>query len=258
MAHDADLGNVTGATRSGARARRARGRTARSAGPRPQQGGGLRIDSMEHGLTPPCRASAPPRSSTARAVSKRPVLLSRACPLRAFGSVHAVPATAPAAPGSRRSRSACARRRGWPDGAPRASAPPRTPGSTRPPTRTVRRTPPPARTHDIDRIDLPRAAPARSGWTRETIRLTLTRGSVHAPATKARVARPGPSPSPSRRPTPSARRGSRLCRAIDGGPGPPGPPRRSPQALHRRPQVFSLPPAPPLDPPAPRRVARAP
>jgi hypothetical protein len=198
---------------------------------------------MTHGSTPPCRASAPPRSSTARAVSKRPELLSRACPLRAFGSVRPVPADAPAAPGSRRSPAACARRRGWPAGALRADARPRTRGTTRALTRTVRRTLPPAHTHDIDRIDLPRAAPARSGWTRETIRLTLTRGSVHAPATKARVARPGSSPSPSPCSTPSAnappstlhRRPAR----------PPGPPRRSPQALHRRSQVFSLPPAPP-------------
>jgi hypothetical protein len=197
VAHDADLGAVTGSTRSGARARRARGRTARTAGPRPQQGGDLRIDSMEHGSTPPCRASAPQRSATAKAVSKRTLLVSRACPLRAFGSVRSVPAAAPAAPGSTRSPSACARRPGWPDGAPRAGAPPRTPGSARPPTRTVRRTPPPARTHNIDRIDLPRAAPARSGWTRETIRLTLAHGSAHAPAAKVRVARPGPSPSPS-------------------------------------------------------------
>ena len=258
MAHDADPGAVPGATRSGARARKARGRTARSAEPRPQRGGGLRIDSMEHGSTPPCRASAPPRSSTARAVSKRPDLLSRACPLRAFCSVRSVPAAAPAAPGSRRSPSACARRRGWPDGAPRAGAPPRTRGSTRPPTRTVRRTRPPAHTHDIDRIDLPRAAPARSGWTRETIRLTLAHGSVHAPAAKARVARPGPSPSPSRCSTPSAHAPpSTLPEPSTAGLAP-SPSRRSPQALHRRPQVFSLPPAPPLDPPASERAARAP
>jgi hypothetical protein len=244
VGHAAGAGGVAAATRSGVRAKRARGRTARSAGPRPQQGKGLRIDSMTHGSTPPCRASAPPWSTTARAVSKRPDPLSRTCPLRAFGSVPPVPADAPAAPGSRRSPSACARRRGWPAGALRAGAPPRTCGSARPRMRTVRRTPPPARIHDIARIDLPHAAPARSGWTRDTIRLTLARGSVHAPAAKAWVARPGPSPSPSRGSTPSARAARDFVRAIAASRRS-SPPQRSPQALHRRPQVSSLPPAPP-------------
>jgi hypothetical protein len=200
-----DAGVVAVSIRSGERAPRACDHIARSATQRLRQGGGLPIDSRVHGSTPPCRASAPPRSSTAKAVSERPALASRSCPLRAVGSVRSAPADAPAEPGSTPGPSASARRRGWPVDAPRADARARTPRSTRLPTRTVRRRPAPARIHDIVQIDLPSAAaPARSGWTRAAIRRTFPRGARAAALTaKARVARPGPSPSPSRRSTSS-------------------------------------------------------
>jgi len=206
---------------------------------------------MVHGSTPPCRASAPPRSSTAKAVSERPALASRSCPLRAVGSVRSAPADAPAEPGSTPGPSASARRHGWPADAPRAHARTRTPRSTRPPTRTVRRRPAPARTHDIVQIDRPSAsAPARSGWTPAAIRRTFPRGArAAALTTKARVARPEPSPSPSRRSTssspPPATAPSTPMRHGAADKMAATPMHGLPQALHRQPQVFSLPPSTP-------------
>ncbi len=133
---------------------------------------------MHHRSTPPCRASAPPRSSTARAVSERPDPLSRSCPLRLVGSAHSDPAAASAAPGSRPRPSASARRPGSRAGATPLDARPRTRDSTRPRTRTDRRRRAPVRTPDIARIDRPRAAPARSGWTRADTCRTLPRGGA--------------------------------------------------------------------------------
>jgi hypothetical protein len=169
---------VAGSTRSAERARRARGHTARSAPPRPRRACGSLLDPVFHGSTPPCRTSAPLRSSTARAVSERPDPLSRSCPLRLFGSAHSDPADASADPGSRPRPSASARRPGSRAGATRLGVRPRTRDSKRLPTRTDRRRRAPARTRDIARIDRPRAAPARSGWTRAATSRTLPRGSA--------------------------------------------------------------------------------
>jgi hypothetical protein len=84
---------------------------------------------------------------------------------------------------------------------------------------------------------------------------------LHAPAAKARGSRPGPSPSPARRATSSPpvrvttttsgnevhisprARGRAAVRPATAA----SPAQRLPQALHRRPQVFSLPPRPPSD-----------
>lgn len=109
-----------------------------------------------HGPRPPCRASAPPRSATAKAVSERPARPSRSCPLRAPGSGRSAPADGPAELGSTPGPSPSERRRGWPAGVPRADVRPSTPRSTPPPTRTARRRRVPAHTLDIARIDRPR------------------------------------------------------------------------------------------------------
>jgi hypothetical protein len=178
---------AAGSTRSVGRAPRARGRSARSARPPPLRAGDRLLDSMLHASTPLSRAPAPPRSSTARAVSERPDLLSRSCPLRAAGSVPSARASAPAAPGSRPSPSASSRTPGWPADGPAADALPHTRRSALRPTRTARRRRAPARIHDTDRTDRPRAAPARSGWTRAADRRTLPRGSA-----RPRARREGP------------------------------------------------------------------
>jgi hypothetical protein len=169
---------AAGSTRSVGRAPRARGRSARSARPRPRRTGDPLLDSMLHASTPPSRAPTPPRSSTARLVSEGLDLLSRSCPLRAVGSVPSAPASEPAASGSTPSPPASSRTLGWPGDAPAADAPPRTRRSTLGPMRTVRRGPASARTHDTDRIARPPAAPARSGWTRTANRRTLPHGSA--------------------------------------------------------------------------------
>jgi hypothetical protein len=245
---------AAGSTRSVGRAPRARGRSARSARPRPLRVGDLLLDSMLHASTPLSRAPAPPRSSTARAVSERPDLLSRSCPLRAAGSVPSARASTPAAPGSRPSPSASSRTLGWPAGGPAADALPHNQRSALRPTRTARRRRAPARIHDTDRTDRPRAAPARSGWTRAADRSTLPRGSA-----RPRARREGPG-GQTRAFTFSmsavyvrVAHGARATHARRLRRGPRG----SPQVFHRRSQVFSLPPAPPLDPPAPMRVAQA-
>ena len=154
----------------------------------------------------PRRASAPPRSSTASALSRASDLPSRSCPLRAAESPRFASAAAPAAPGSRRVPRASANRSGWPADAPPAGARSRIRGSTRPPTRTIRRTRAPVRTHDTARIDLPRAQLLDGGAGRAwRSRRMLPRGerALNAFTTKARVTRPGPSLSPSRRSTSS-------------------------------------------------------
>ena len=232
---------AAGSTRSGERARRARGHTARNAPLGPQRAGGLLLDSMFHRSTPPCRAPAPPRSSTARAVSDGRDLVSRSCPLRAFGSVLPVPAGGPAAAGSRGCPAASWRRRGWLAGALRAAAPRRSTNSTPPPRRTDRRRRAPARTLDIARIDHPRAAAPsrRAGRAPRLAARSHAAARVHAPAAKARVARPGPSPSPSPCSTSSAPTRPLMPR------GRAHAMHASPQALHKRSQVFSLPPRPP-------------
>jgi hypothetical protein len=242
---------AAGSTHSGGRARRARDHTARSAPPGPRRPGGLVHDSMLHGLTPPCRASAPPRSSTARAVSVRSELVSRSCPLRAVGSVPSAPASAPAVPGSTPRPSVSARRRGWLAGAPCAGARPRTRHSSLRPTRTARTRRAPARTHDTDRIDRPRAAPARSGWTRTHNRRTLPRGSA-----RPRARREG-SGGQTRAFTfsilPIYFSGARCSACM----GPPTPATLLPKSS-TAPHKFSVsPPRPPLGPPAPVEVARA-
>jgi hypothetical protein len=161
-----------------------------------------RLLSRGHALTSPFRPSAPPWSSTAKAVSKGPAVVSRACPLRAVGSVPSVAENAPAVLGWRPGPWACGRRRGWPADALGVGARPHTGRSTRPPTRMACRTPAPARTRDIAQIDRPRPAPGRSGWTRAAHGGTLARGRApHAPAAKARGLDPGPSPSPAPRAT---------------------------------------------------------
>jgi hypothetical protein len=231
---------AAGSTRSVGRAARARARSARSAPPRPRRVGDPLLDSMLHASTPPSRAPAPPRSSTAPAVSEGPDLLSRSCPLRAAGSVPSAPANAPAAPGSTPSPSASSRTFGWLAGAPLADVSLRIRRSTLGPMRTVGRGPASARTHDIDRTVRPLAAPVRSGWTRTANRRTLPHGSA-----RPRARREG-SGGQTRaftfsisviyaRPARAAR--ARTARRRD--------PRGSPQVLHRRSQVFSLPPRPP-------------
>jgi hypothetical protein len=243
---------AAGSTRSGERARTERGHTARSAPPGPRRAGGLVHDSMLHGSTPPCRLSAPPRSSTARAVSKRPDLVSTSCPLRAVGSVPSAPASAPAVPGSTRSPPVFARRPGWPAGVPRAAARPRTRRSTRPPTHTARTTRAPARTHDTDRTDRPRAAPARSGWTRTHNRRTLPRGSARP---RARREGSGGQTRAFTFSIPAIYFSAE--RTVLRVPGASDTSHAAPQILHS-PHKFSVsPPRPPLGPPAPVEVARA-
>ncbi len=159
---------------------------------------GVRI----HGVRSPRRASAPPRSSTASALSRAPDLPSRSCPLRAAEMPRFARAAAPAAPGLRHVPRVSANRSGWPADAPPAGARWRIRGSTRPPTRTIRRTRAPVRTHDTARIDLPRARLLDGGAGRaRRSRRMLPRGAraLNAFTTKARVMRPGPSLSPSRR-----------------------------------------------------------
>ena len=131
-------------------------------------------------------------------MSAGPDLVSRSCPLRAFGSVLPGLSYAPDASGLKPSPAACQRTRDWPAGATRADAPSRTPHSTPSPPRTARKRPASCRTRDNARIDRPRAAvPAWSGWTPGLSLGMLPRGGpVPAVTTKARVARPGPSPSP--------------------------------------------------------------
>ncbi len=245
---------AAGSTRSVGRAPRARGRSARSAQPRPRRASDLLLDSMLHASTPLSRAPAPPRSSTARAVSEGPDLLSRSCPLRAFGSVHSAPASAPAAPGSTPSPSASSRTLGWPGDAPAADAPPRTRRSALGPMRTVRRGPASARTHDTDRTARPPAAPARSGWTRTANRRTLPHGSA-----RPRARREG-SGGQTRAFTFSMQviyaRVAHAARARAHGDSDASHAthHRSPTGGHR----FSVsPPRPPLGPPAPVEVARA-
>jgi hypothetical protein len=244
---------AVGSTRSGERARRARGHTARNAPLGLQRASGLLLDSRFHRSTPPSRAPAPPRSSTARVVSEGRDLVSRSCPLRTFCSVLPVPAGGPAAAGLRGCPAASWRRRGWLAGALRAAAPRHSTNSTPPPRRTDRRRRAPARTLDIARIDRPRAAaPARrAGRAPRLAARSHAAARVHAPAAKARVARPGPSPSPSpcstssapTRPSRPRGRAHAMC----------APHHRLSTSGHR----FSVsPPRPPLDPPAPVRAAR--
>jgi hypothetical protein len=243
-------------THSGEHAPRARGRTARSAPPALGRGDGQMIDSMVHGSTPPCRASAPLRSATAGAMSERPALLSRSCPLRADERARVGHADAPAELDWTPCLCPSAHTGGWPDDAPRAAARPHTRRSTRPPTRMARRTRGPAHTHDTDQIDPPCvAAPARSGWTPAAILRMLPRGSaVHAPAAKARVVRPGPSPSPSQCSTSSTPRPV-VSPPTAARPTLTAPP--SAQALTARSWLTTSPPqaltsfqSPPLDPPS--------
>lgn len=251
-----------GSTHSGEHAPRARGRTVRSAPPALGRGDGQMIDSIVHASTPPCRASAPLRSSTAGAMSERPVLVSRSCPLRADERARAGYTAAPVELDWTPCLCPSARTGGWPDDAPRAAARPHTRRNTRPPTRRARRIRGPAHTHDTDQIDHPRAAaPARSGWTPAAILRMLPRGSaVHAPAAKARGARPGPSPSPSRCSTSSPPRRV-VCAPTAARPTLTAP--LSAQALTARSWLTPSPPqartsfqSPPLGPPAPRRAAR--
>jgi len=115
---------------------------------------------------------------TARAVSERSDLPSSSCPLRVICSVLDAPASGPAAFGSTPHPRGSARRRRSSGGATRAGARPHTRRSSLPPRRTDRTTRQPACTHDNDRIDRPRAAPARSSWTRAATRRTLPRGSA--------------------------------------------------------------------------------
>jgi len=220
---------AAGSTRSGEHAPRARGHTAHSAPPALRRGDGQRMDSRVHGSTSPWCASAPPRSSTAGAVSERAALVSRACPLRADVRARGGHADALVWLGSTPGLCPSARTFGWPADAPRAAAPPHSRGSTHPPPRRARRTPRPVHTHDADQIDPPRAAaPARSGWTPAALLRMLPRGSaVDAPAAKARVARPGPSPSPSLGFTSSTSRRV-ACRL------PPACPRSSPRCCPHR------------------------
>lgn len=244
---------VVGSTRSGEHAHRARGHTARSAPPRTRRAGRSLLDPMLHGSTPPCRASAPPWSSTARAMSERPDLVSRSCPLRLFGSAHSDPAAASAAPGSRPPPSVSSRRPGSRAGGTRATARTHTRRSSRRPTRTDRTTPAPACTHDTDRTDRPRPAPARSGWTRAHNHRTLPRGSARPrAAAKARVVRPGPSPSPGCGSTsaPSALPELRVQQAPTPPRDPPGPPQAA--------TGFQSPPSTPLHPPAPVELLEQP
>jgi hypothetical protein len=230
---------VAASIHSGEHAPRARGRIAHSAMPHLRWRSGLLIDSLIHGAAPPCRASAPPRSSTAKAVSAGLVLLSRSYPLLAFGSVPSAFAGAPAAPGSRPRPGSFARRHGWRGGAPHAGARPRSHRSARPPTRTARRRPAPGRSHDIARIDRPRAAPAGAAGQapRSAAPSRAVRASLRSPRRLGWLD-PGlhllhPRDLPHRR----AHRGASRWPAAAGAP--------LPQALHSRPQVFSLPPGPP-------------
>ena len=154
----------------------------------------------------PRRASAPPRSSTASALSRAPDLASRSCPLRAAEDPRFARAVAPDGPGSRPVPRASASTSGWLADAPQAGARPRTRGSTRPPTRTIRRTRAPVRIHDTAQIDRPRVQLLKGGAGRaRRSRRTLPRGgrASNAFTTKARVFSPGPSLSPSRRSTSS-------------------------------------------------------
>ena len=159
-----------------------------------------------HGARSPRRASAPPRSSTASALSRGPDLPSRSCPLRAPEMPQFALADASADPGSRPVPRGSANIFGWPADAPSAGARSRIRGSTRPPTRTIRRTRAPARTHDTAQIDLPRARLLDGGAGRaRRSRRMLPRGgrALDAFTTKARGIRPGPSLSPLRRSTSS-------------------------------------------------------
>ena len=222
---------VAESTRSGERARRARGHTARSAPPRPRAAGSPSIRCFI-GSTPPCRASAPPRSPTARAASERPdsVSIASVTPLR-FGALRP------------RRRLCRARFEATPFGVPTrrpgsarrcdsTTHGPRTRDSRRPPTRTDRRRRAPVRTRDIARIDRPRAAPARSGWTRAAVCRTLPRGSARPRAASRRepglhlISKPTATPPPR-----EAERHDHHALV-------------EPQAVHRRPQVLVSPPAP--------------
>jgi hypothetical protein len=168
---------VVAPIRSGGHAQRARGHSSRSASPRLRRDHDSRVDERVHGSTSPCRAPAPWRSSTARAMSERAVLPSRSCPLRAADRPRSEPADAPAGSGSRPGPSASARSCGWPGDEPRAVARSHTRRSMRRPTRKTHRTREPARTRDIARIDLPLRAPARSSWTLAAPRGTVPHGA---------------------------------------------------------------------------------
>ncbi len=142
-----------------------------------------------HGVRSPRRASAPPRSSTASALSRAPDLPSRSCPLRAAEDPRFARAAAPAVPGSRPVPRASANRSGWLAGAPPVGARSRSRGSTRPPMRTIRRTRAPVRTHDTAQIDLPRVQLLDGGAGRAwRSRRMLPRGerALNAFTTKAR------------------------------------------------------------------------
>jgi len=202
------LRGAVGSIHSGARAPRARGRSARSARRcPPRELAGLLIGSKIHGSRPPSAPSAPPRSSTVKAMSKRPAHLSRSYPLRDAFRPRSGPVIAAAGCCSTLSPPASSHTSGWRPGAPRAAACPRSPRSTRPPTRTFRRKRGPSSSLDTVRIDHPPRA-TTSGWTRTADLTMLPRGgrASNATATKARVVRPGPSPSPAPRSTPSAQR----------------------------------------------------
>ena len=199
------LGAELASIRSGEHGRRARESSTRNAAPRREQGRAWKRGLRIHGVRSPRRASAPPRSSTASALSRAPDLASRSCPLRAAEDPRFARAVASDGPGSRPVPRGSASTSGWLADAPQAGARPRTRGSTRPPTRSIRRTRAPVRIHDTDQIDRPRVAPRRRSWTRPTIpaHASTRWARSNAFTTKARVFRPGPSLSPSRRSTSS-------------------------------------------------------
>jgi len=188
------LGAVVVSIHSGERGLRAPGSSTRNAAR------GLELDRDRrrglriHGARSPRRASAPPRSSTASALSRGPDLPSRSRPLRAAEVPRFSSASAPAVSGSRPVPRGSANTSGWPADAPPAGGRSRIRGSTRPPTRTIRRTRAPVRTHDTARIDLPRARLLEGGAGRaRRSRLMLPRGgrALNAFTTKLGCQDPG-------------------------------------------------------------------
>ena len=150
------LGAELASIRSDEHGRRARESSTRNAAPRREQGRAWKRGLRIHGVRSPRRASAPPRSSTASALSRAPDLASRSCPLRAAEDPRFARAVASDGPGSRPVPRGSASTSGWLADAPQAGARPRTRGSTRPPTRSIRRTRAPVRIHDTAQIDRPR------------------------------------------------------------------------------------------------------
>lgn len=157
------------------------------------------LGGLFHGAAGPRGAAPPTRSATSTRSSTTAILLSRTHPLRPHDPHDFEPETSPAASCPTPVRARSGRTPGWPRDAPHADGRPRSSRNAPPPKRTCRRRPSSPRSPCTVQIVRPLAAASQEAAgraMRSTAPWTAAGALLDALATKARVFRPGPSPTP--------------------------------------------------------------